>query len=178
MQMTHTDFSHSTALRASLKRGLARQALTAAERESADFPALFVLAAGLRPNSKGLERMATRLGTQRGVTRVALTSCRKSLSFTARAIRQVEARVQGETAFRGWDGGARIVEGDDEFYSASIAGVWAGGHDGMRLEPDWGLSTDVVPAIPIFSARTFLSPTEMRPTVYLRWKDDPNCQIL
>lgn len=48
----------------------------------------------------------------------------------------------------------------------------------MRLEPDWGLSTDVVPAIPIFSARTFLSPTEMRPTVYLRWKDDPNCQIL
>lgn len=238
MQMTHADFSRSTAIRASLKRGLARQALTTAERESADLPALFAIAAGLRPNPKGLDRIATRLGTQRGVTRVDLTSCRKSLSFTARTIRQVEARVQGETVFRetgliylraraamasgrigfrisavgfcghalerlversevrldapllqvidaeaqavfrGWDSQARIVEGDYEFYSASTLGVWAGGHDGMCLEPDWGLSTDLVPAISIFSARTFLSPAEMRPTVYLRWKDDPSCRLL
>lgn len=238
MQMTHTDFSRSTAIRASLKRGLARQALTAADRESADLPALFTLAAGLRPNPKGLDRMATRLGTQRGVTRVALTACRKSLSFTARTIRQVEARVQGKTAFletgliyvraranlaggrfgyrisavsfcahalerlverskvrldapllkvidveaqaifRGWDKGAQIVEDDDEFYSGSSAGVWAGGHDAMSLEPDWGLTIDLLPALPIFTVRTFLSPTEMRPTVYLRWKDDPYCRLL
>ena len=238
MQMTHADFTRSTAIRASLKRGLARQALSVADRESADLPALFDLAAGLRPNPKGLDRMATRLGTQRGVTRVALTACRKSLSFTARAIRQVEARVQGETAFleagliylraranlvrgrfgyrisavsfcahalerlversrvcldapllhvidaevqtifRAWDNGARILQDDDEFYPGSTAGVWAGSHDGMSLEPDWGLSTDLLQTIPIFSVRTFLSPTEMRPTVYLRWKDDPACRLL
>lgn len=101
---------------------------------------------------------------------------RSEVRLDAPLLHVIDAEAQA--VFRGWDGGARIVEGDDEFYSASTPGIWAGGHDGMRLEPDWGLSTDVVPAIPIFSARTFLSPTEMRPTVYLRWKDDPNCQIL
>lgn len=60
MQGTHADFDRSTVLRISLKRGLARQALSEAERESSDFPALFALAAGLRPNPKGLDRMAAR----------------------------------------------------------------------------------------------------------------------
>ncbi|RYE50223.1 MAG: hypothetical protein EOP21_04310 [Hyphomicrobiales bacterium] len=238
MQMTHADFSRSTAIRTSLKRGLARQALTTAERESADLPALFAIAASLRPNPKGLDRIAARLGTRRGVTRVALTSCRKSLGFTARAVRQVEAKVQGETAFcetgliylraqadmtggrigfrvsavgfcghalerlversdvrldapllqvidieahailRGLERGAWIVEDGDEFYPPSTTGLWAGGQDGLCMEQDWGLSTDVVPTIPIFSVRTFLSPAEMRPTLYLRWKDDPSCRLL
>ena len=237
MQMTHVDFSRSTALRTSLKRGLARQALSEADRDSADLPALFALAAGLRPNPKGLDRMAARLRAQRGVTRVAQAACRKALSFTARALRRVEARVQGETAFhetgliylrartertggqscfrisavsfcghalerlversdlplkallpavdaeaqaifRSWDRGARIVEDGDEFHPASTPGVWAGGHDAMCLDPDWGLSTAAAPSIPVFSVRTFLSPVEMRPTVYLRWKNDPTCRIL
>lgn len=230
MQMTHADFHRSTALRSSLKRGLARQALAEADRDSADLPMLFQLAAGLRPNPKGLNRMATRLRAQPGVARVALTACRKSLGFTARAVRQVEARVQGETAFqetgliyvraradwmgsrfgfrvsavsfcahalerlversdiplttllpavdaeaqaifRGWDRGARIQEQGDEYYPAGTPGVWAGGHDGLRLQSDLG-------TIPVFSARTFLSPAEMRPTLYLRWKDDPTCRLL
>lgn len=60
MHLTHADFSRSTVLRISLKRGLARQVLSEAEPESSDFPALFALAAGLRPNPKGLDRMAAR----------------------------------------------------------------------------------------------------------------------
>ena len=99
MQMTHADFGRSTALRASLKRGLARQALATAERESADLPTLFSLTAAMRPNPKGLERVAARLRAQTGVIRMALTPCRKGLGFIARGVRQVEARVQGETVF-------------------------------------------------------------------------------
>jgi hypothetical protein len=238
MQMTHADFNRSTAVRASLKRGLARQALAVAEQQGADLPALFALAAGLRPNPKGLERTAARLWSRAGVTRVALTACRKSLRFTARAVRQVEARVEGETAFHetgliyvraqvemsggqpgfrlcavsfcchalerlversdlpldadflsridaeaqsiflGWDRAARIIDDGDEYYSAAVPGVWAGGHDGMTLDADWGLSTEAAPSVPIFSARTFLSASEMRPTVYLRWKNDPTCRIV
>lgn len=238
MQMNHAAFSRSTGVRASLKRGLARQALTMAGRDSADLPALFALAAGLRPNPRGLERMAARLRAQPGIARVALTSCRKGLGFTARALREVEARVQGETAFqesgliylrarvemaqgrigfrlsavgfcchalerlversdlpldapllptidaeahavfRGWERGARIVEDGDEYYPAAAEGVWAGGHDAMSPDAGWGLSTAKAPGIPIFSARTFLSAAEMRPTVYLRWKDDPTCRML
>jgi hypothetical protein len=237
MEVTHADFGRSTVLRTSLKRGLARQALSEAERESSDFPALFALAAGLRPNSKGLDRMAARLRVRRGVSRVAIAPNRNSLSFTARAVRQIEAQVLGETAFhetsliyvraradmagsrfgfrvsaisfcghalerlversdiplkallplidveaqaifRGWDRGTRIVEQGDEYFPASAQGVWAGGYDGMSLEPDWGLSNNTTQSVPIFSVRTFLSPVEMRPAVYLRWKDDPTCRIL
>ena len=99
MQGTHADFGRSTVLRISLKRGLARQVLSDAERESGHFPALFALAAGLRPSPKGLDRMAARLRARRGVSRVAIAANRKSLSFTARAVRQIEAQVLGETAF-------------------------------------------------------------------------------
>jgi hypothetical protein len=48
----------------------------------------------------------------------------------------------------------------------------------MTLDADWGLSTEAAPSVPIFSARTFLSASEMRPTVYLRWKNDPTCRIV
>lgn len=237
MQMTHADFSRSAALRTSLKRGLARQALSEADRDSADLPGLFALVAGLRPNPKGIDRMAARLRAQPGIARVALTPDQKSLRFTARAVRRVEAQVHGETAFhetsliyvrslaqassgqvgfrvsgvsfcghalerlversdlpltallpainaeaqaifRGWDRSARIAEDDDEYYPASAPGVWAGGHDRMRVEPDWGLTPDAGAHIPIFSVRTFLSAAEMRPTLYLRWKNDPACRIL
>jgi hypothetical protein len=44
------------------------------------------------------------------------------------------------------------------------------------MEADWNLFNNCG-SVPIFSARTFLSPCEMRPTVWLRWKDDPTCRI-
>jgi hypothetical protein len=46
----------------------------------------------------------------------------------------------------------------------------------MALEPDRGLFNGCG-YLPAFSARTFLSEAQMRPTVWLRWKDDPACRM-
>jgi hypothetical protein len=238
MQMHHAGFARSATLRTSLRRGLARQAIVMAGRKTADFRALFDMASSLRPNRKGLERMAERLKAQQGVVRVALGAEGKTLVYTARALRDVEARVEGETAFcetgliylqvrvglqggcilfrlravgfcqhalerlverssvpldsallphvdaeavaifRHWSRAALIVDQDDHFYPAGTAGVWAGAHDAMGFDSDWPLVTETAPTVPLFSARTFLSEAEMRPTVFLRWKDDPACQLL
>lgn len=236
MQMSHSAFARSPALRASLKRGIARQAIASADRNAPDMPALFDMAAALRPNAKAVQRLALRMKGRPGVTRVALAQGGKALTFTFRAVRAVEARVEGETVFhetgliyvratvgrigpeiacqlsavsfcvhalerlversdldlkaallpqvdaeaqaifRGWDRAARIQEDGDEYYPAKTPGVWAGGHDEMGLDPDWRL-VNASGRLPIFSARTFLSEAEMRPTVWLRWKDDPACRM-
>lgn len=237
MQMNHAAFARSAALRLSLKRGLARQAIATAERSPPDLAGLFDMASTLRPNPKGVERLAARLAACPGVARVAVARDRKALTFTARAVREVEARVEGATAFhetgliylrarvsrqglgigfdlsavsfcrhalerlversdvrldapllsqvdaeaqaifRGWDRAARITDADDDYYSAGVAGLWAGGHDEMAIDRDWQLIS-TCDRLPIFSARTFLSAAEMRPTVWLRWTNDPACRIL
>lgn len=235
MQMNHESFRHSTALRVSLKRGLARQALATAARSAADLPALFAAASRMRPNARGVERLALRLQGCPGVTRVVCNA--RSLTFTAREVCEVESRVSGQTAFRetglvylrvrvgmaggrltfglaavsfcahalerlversdldlrapllaqmdaeaqalfrARDAGACILEGDDEFLAAATPGVWAGGHDGMAPGADWGLAFGPGASVPLFSARTFLSEARMRPTIWLRWKNDPACRI-
>lgn len=238
MQMNHAAFARSPALRLSLKRGLARQAVATAERDAPNMPGLFRLAAGLRPNAKAVERLALQLKARPGVVRVTMARNGKSLTFITRSVREVEARVEGETAFqetgliylraavgmtgpmlgfhltavsfcahalerlverssvdlqsaallpqidteaqaifRGWDRAARIAEDGDEYYPAATPGLWAGGRDEMGIEPDWKLS-NACGRLPIFSARTYLSEAEMRPTVWLRWKDDPTCRML
>lgn len=234
MQMNHTVFAGSPALRVSLKRGLARQAIGMAERSPADMAVLIRTASELRPNAKSAQRLAARIAGRAGVVRAALTRDRKGLTFIARTVRDVEAQVSGETAFhetgliylrvqvglaagrmgfqlsavsfcrhalerlversdlpldaallpqvdaeavtifRGWEHAARIAEAGDDYYPAAYPGVWAGGHDLMALDPDWSLR-NASGHLPVFSARTFLSPAEMRPTVWLRWKADPAC---
>jgi len=199
-------------------------------------PGLLRMAAGLRPNAKAVERLALRLKGRPGVVRVTKAEAGKVLTFLTRAVRRVEARVEGETVFhetgliylrarvgmagpllgfqlsavsfcahslerlversdidlqtallpqvdaeaqaifRGWDSAARIVEADDEYYPAATPGLWAGGHDEMALDPEWNLFNESG-QVPMFSARTFLSAAEMRPTVWLRWKDDPACRM-
>lgn len=236
MQMNHAAFARSPALRVSLKRGIARLALTMADRAAPDMESLFRIAADLRPNAKAVERLALRLKGRPGITRVARARDGRGLSFTARAVRAVEARVEGATVFHetgliylrarvrmmgpglgfqlsavsfcahalerlversdldlhtallpqvdaeaqaifgGWDRAARIEEAGDEYYPAETPGLWAGGHDEMAVDPDWGLSNGCG-CLPVFSARTFLSETEMRPTLWLRWKDDPSCRM-
>lgn len=236
MQMDHAAFARSPALRVSLKRGLARQAIAMADRTAPDMPGLIRLAAGLRPNAKAVERVAGRLHGRPGVVRVARTRDGKGLTLVMRAVRSIEARVDGETLFheiglmylrakvgligsslgfelsavsfcghalerlversdldlhtsllpqvdaealailRGWDRGALIVDDGDEYYPAATPGVWAGGHDEMALDPAWQL-VNACGRLPVFSARTFLSAAEMRPTLYLRWTDDPTCRM-
>jgi hypothetical protein len=230
MQMNHATFARSPALRVSLKRGLARQAITVADRAAPDLPGLLCIAADLRPNAKAVERLALRLMDSPGIVRVTKAKGGKSLTFITRVVRQVEARVEGATVFhetgliylranvgivgpmlgfrlsavsfcthalerfversnfdlqaeilpqvdteaqaifRGWDRAARIVEAGDEYYPSATPGLWAGGHDEMELDPDWGLSNGCG-RLPVFSARTFLSEAQMRPTVWLRWNE-------
>jgi hypothetical protein len=236
MQMNHAAFAHSPAIRASLKRGLARQAISKAEQIATDLPMLIRMAADLRPNAKGVERLGRRLAGRPGVTRVSVARERTGLTFTARAVREIETRVDNETAFRetsliylrakvgmagsrlcfelsavsfcrhalerlversdvglalgllpqvdieaqaifrAWNREARITDAGDEYYPADMPGLWAGGHDEMSVEQDWNLVNDCG-QLPIFSARTFLSEAEMRPTVWLRWRDDPACRM-
>jgi hypothetical protein len=85
--------------------------------------------------------------------------------------------VEAQAIFRGWGRGTRIEEAGDEYYHAAAPGLWAGRHEEMALDPDWNLS-NACGQIPIFSTRTFLSEAEMRPTVWLRWKDDPSCRMV
>lgn len=236
MQMNHAAFAHSHAIRVSLKRGLARQAITTAEQIAPDLPGLFRMAADLRPNSKGVERLATRMKGRPGVARVSVAHDRMSLTFTARVVREIETRADNQTVFnetgliylrakvgltarrlcfelsavifclhalerlversnvtlasgllpqidieaqaifRAWNRGTRIAEAGDEYYPGDMRGLWAGGHDEMAIEQDWNLVNDCG-RLPIYSARTFLSEAEMRPTVWLRWKDDPSCRM-
>lgn len=236
MYMSHTNFTASPSLRVSLKRGLARQAFAMAERADADIPTLFRMAAELRPNKKSLDRVAARIKARPGIVRVTLNADQKGITFIARMARDVEARVEGATAFqeagliylrvrvvfgwqgvglqlsasnfcrhaverlversaipleegllpqldreaaalfRNWDCAALIAEAGDEFYPAVASGIWAGGHDEMAVGADWGLS-DLVGRLPLFSVRTFLSEAEMRPTIWLRWKNNSHCRM-
>jgi len=94
-----TDFVHSRSMRDSLKRGLARQAIDTADRAAPDLPDLLRMAADLRPNAKALERLARRIMRRPGVSRVVLARNGKGLSFTIRAVRMLDTRVEGQTAF-------------------------------------------------------------------------------
>ena len=99
---------------------------------------------------------------------------RSDLDLQTALLPRLDAEAQA--IFRGWDRDARITDADDEYYPATIPGVWAGGHDAMAMDSDWNLCNPSG-QVPVFSARTFLSETEMRPTLWLRWKDDPTCRV-
>ena len=87
-----------------------------------------------------------------------------------------EVDLAARRILRAWDAGALITEGGDLFAPAPRSGLWAGGIDEMDLEADWGLASRAM-SLQVFSARTFLSETEMRPTLWLRWRDDPACRL-
>lgn len=74
---------------------------------------------------------------------------------------------------------SRLIEDGDDLYSAaSGSGVWAGSGDRSGLEPDWNLAyPEDDTCVTVFSARTYLNPDQMRPTVWARWRDDPGLSI-
>lgn len=57
------------------------------------------MAAGLRPNSKAVERLTLRLKGRPGVVRAAKAPGGKGVTFITRAVRAVEALVEGATVF-------------------------------------------------------------------------------
>lgn len=67
--------------------------------------------------------------------------------------------------------GALIEDEGDDFARALLPGLWAGAVDFSGAEADWGLGfakdTD---RVPVFSARTFLGPGEMRQGLWQKWQ--------
>ncbi|NBZ89122.1 hypothetical protein [Stagnihabitans tardus] len=111
----------------------------------------------------------------------AVSFCRHALERLVErsqvALGPILPRVDAEALqlFRQWDRAA-LIEAEGSFARAQEPGVWAGGLDEMALEPDWGLASRAM-SFQVFSVRTFLSEAEMRPTLWLRWKDDPTCRV-
>ena len=65
------------------------------------------------------------------------------------------------------------IEDEGDFYiSAFQPGVWARNLDQEEPEPDLAACLPGEASLPLFSVRTFLSPDEMRPTLWLRWRRD------
>ncbi|HEV8035592.1 hypothetical protein [Yoonia sp.] len=63
-----------------------------------------------------------------------------------------------------------ISHNEDEFIRSSYCGVWAGSIDASRPDPEW-FASEADPKAPIFSVRTFLSPDEMHPSIWMKWND-------
>lgn len=86
--------------------------------------------------------------------------------------------AEGARVLRGVARGALILDDGDCCAPAVAPGLWAGSLDRTELEPDWGLAfDDAATRVPVFSVRTFLGPAEMRPTLWLKWRNDPSLRL-
>lgn len=233
MSALHSDMFASPSIRCSLKRGLARQAVTQAAATEADIPAVLAQLRDLRPNRKSLSRVVLRLRGMRGIIGAGIVAEGAGLAIVLRSLRSIVTRAEAcdlfaETALiytrlrvrvqrghvycdlarasfclhalerlverssvplsapllpvidaegvallRSFVAGDLHEDNGDNFVSAREAGVWAGSTDHTEVEDGWGLvcTTPGMP-VPIYSARTFLSPDEMRPTLWLKWRKD------
>jgi hypothetical protein len=85
--------------------------------------------------------------------------------------------AEAETLLRSVIQGCLFAQDGDDYLRAREAGVWAGSQDVTSAEQGWRFEQEEA-LIPTFSARTFLSPDEMRPDVWLRWQDDPRLSMV
>ncbi|MBC2834029.1 hypothetical protein [Paragemmobacter straminiformis] len=99
MQIQHNDFATAASIRASLKRGLARQAMADAQRDEAALCTLFAAAAGMRPNAKAMQRMAARSAAARGVVRAERAPDGSRITLYTRNHREVRTRKEAEEVF-------------------------------------------------------------------------------
>lgn len=217
-------------LRLSLKRGLARQAVSKAQKAQADDAAIFSELRSVSPNRRSMERSVLRLRKSRGVvragiaddkmivvfrhvcamltrqdgvdlfsenaliyTRVSASAGKGKLgirinrvSFNQHALERLVERsrcrirpdflssvdAEAVAALKLAQDGEWIEDNGDDYIQSRENGVWAGSLDFSSAEPEWGLQ-QADAQIPVFSARTFLGPEEMKPSVWLRWQDDP-----
>jgi hypothetical protein len=72
-----------------------------------------------------------------------------------------------------------IADGEDHFARATGQGLWAGSLDQSEMDADWDLTYARPDAqVPVFSARTYLAPDQMRPTLWARWQGDPCLRMM
>lgn len=99
MSVQPPDFPPSACLRASLKHGLACEAIRHAGRHDADMPAIFDAARHLRPNRKSVERLAGRLAQVPGVVRLARSPGDSGLVVVLRNQRHLVHRIDALDLF-------------------------------------------------------------------------------
>lgn len=100
MSSTSSAPAVSDRLRLSLKRGLARQAFTQADTQSANMVRLINMVLTLRPNRKALERLGARLVRMSGVVRVRLAPDARGITLIARCSRRVVTCAEGVEVFQ------------------------------------------------------------------------------
>jgi hypothetical protein len=208
-------------LRLSLKRGLARQAVSKAQKAQADDAAIFSELRSVSPNRRSMERSVLRLRKSHGVVRAGIFNGRmivvfrhacaifsenaliytrvsvfagkgklgmwiNRVSFNQHALERLIERsrcrirpdflssvdAEAAAALKLAQDGEWIEDDGDDYIPSRENGVWAGSLDFSSPDPEWGLQKAGA-QIPVFSARTFLGPEEMKPSVWLRWQDDP-----
>jgi hypothetical protein len=72
--------------------------------------------------------------------------------------------TEAQAIFRGRDSMARIIDADDQCCPAAMPGIWAGGHDKMALDPDWGYPTAVCACRSFLPAPSCPRPNCARPS--------------
>lgn len=85
--------------------------------------------------------------------------------------------AEAETLLRSVIQGRLLEQDGDEYLRARETGVWAGSQDVTSADQGWRFEQEEA-LIPTFSARTFLSPDEMKPEVWLRWQDNPRLSMV
>jgi hypothetical protein len=92
---------------------------------------------------------------------------RGDVALEARFLPQVDRAAA--RLLRAFARDAVIEEDGDQAISAGPAGLWAGSADLASVEDGWPAAAHAGGPVPIFSARTFLSPEVMRPMLWLKW---------
>lgn len=131
----------------------------------------------------------TRVVIRPGRTGAAISICRAS--FGPHALERLVERggvaldrpllpvadAEATALLRAMMRGEIIDDQGDQCLRAMAPGLWAGSLDEARPDPDWPLKMPAAAGVPLFSARTFLGEAEMRPTLWLRWRDDPGLTL-
>lgn len=101
---------------------------------------------------------------------------RSEVDFHAPILPHIDA--EAKQIFQSWENEEVIPEHDGQHYRAMMPGTWSGWVQDFPIECEWGRFVSVLPRLPMFCVRTFLSDEEMRPTVWMRAYGAQNCQLL
>ncbi|PIV74794.1 MAG: hypothetical protein COW55_08005 [Rhodobacteraceae bacterium CG17_big_fil_post_rev_8_21_14_2_50_65_11] len=137
-----------------------------ARTTDADSDKIFAALREMKPNRLAMERLVHRLRRLPAVVRAGIGAEGRGVVIVLRNVCETVTRTEAADLFSEC---ALLFTR----VCAAATGVWAGSFDETPPEPEWGASVTPSVGFPTFSARTFLSPNEMKPAVWLRWQPDP-----
>lgn len=101
---------------------------------------------------------------------------RSDVDFNAPILPHIDA--EAKQIIKSLENEEVIHEHDGQHCRAMMPGTWSGRILDLPMEGEWGRFAHVLPRLPMFGARTFLSGEEMRPTVWMRAYGATNCELL